>query len=102
MHQGSGQTIPELVRSIRENLENSPRALEVFNEKLFQTGYLDSEATWYERIGFHTLNQVAYHVEDGFPRISMETIPEGVGDLKYSLVLSTCSDFKVIPDPFTK
>lgn len=100
VHQDSGISLPELIDQIRSQIASCPNAIESFNEKLFQTGYLDSEAGWYRRTGFHTIKQNAYKIGSGFPRITLESVPNGVGDIKYSIVLSACSDFLVTPDPF--
>lgn len=102
VHHESGMSLPDIIRRLREFIKQSPLSLERFNEKLFKLGYLDSEASWYSRTGYHVLSQNAYLVHEGFPRISLESIPQGVGDVKFSLVLSACSDYKVTPDPFSE
>jgi hypothetical protein len=100
IHRESGISLPGLIADIRQLVQANSTTLESFNEQLFQTGYLESELTWYERTGYHVLSQNAYRIEAGFPRIMLDDIPEGVGDVKFSVVLSACSDYQINPDPF--
>lgn len=99
-HRESGKSLPALIHEIRENLHQSAHGLELFNERLFTLGYLDSESSWYEKTGYAVLSQTAYKVEADFPRIHIKDVPKGVGDVKYSIVLSSCTEFLMKNDPF--
>ncbi len=100
VHRESGKSLPVLIGEIRDILQVSASTLEHFNEQLFEMGYLDSESSWYEKTGYHVLSQKAYKITDGFPRILSSNIPIGVGDIKYSIVLSACADHLMERDPF--
>jgi hypothetical protein len=95
IHRGAGQTLPSLISDIRQALNSFPGALNTFNEKVFNYGYIDSEADHYEEEGFTALHNGTYKVEEGFPRLIQDEIPDGVGDVKYSIVLNACHDFQV-------
>ncbi len=99
-HKESGKSLPALIHEIRDNLRLTAHALELFNEQLFTLGYLDSESSWYEKTGYAVLSQKAYKVEGDFPRIRMKDIPRAVGDVKYSVVLSACTEYLMKDDPF--
>ncbi len=101
VHRESGLSLPRLIADIRQVVHANSAALENFNERLFKSGYLESESSWYEKIGYHVLAQNAYRIEAGFPRIALDDIPEGVGDVKFSVVLSSCSEYRIDPDPFS-
>jgi hypothetical protein len=100
IHKESGETLPKLIGKVEDALQDSASAVEKFNDKLFGMGYLKSEASWYEKTGYNILSQEAYEVTDGFPRISTVEIPAGVGDIKYSIVLSACTDYRMDTKPF--
>jgi len=87
-----GFSLPEIVDSVRDALADT-RARGLFEERLVAYGYLDVHAPRYERR--YTLQRMrAFQVRNGFPRIPA-TLPEGVGDLNYTIVLSACSSFEV-------
>lgn len=95
IHRESGISLPDLIGSIRGALSPVPQALEAFNNKLFLTGYLDPDSDYYYDRGYSTLRDTLYEVREGFPRLVQDSLPEGVGDVKYSIVLASCSDFAV-------
>jgi hypothetical protein len=85
--------LSELVNSIRTRISTEqPEAMEAFNEKLFSTGYLDSEIYLEHR--FALVGIQYFHVVDGFPRISPESLAHGVVNISYSVELSACSAFR--------
>jgi hypothetical protein len=98
IHRGAGQTLPSLISDIRQALNSFPAALNIFNEKVFNYGYIDSEAFQYEEEGFAPLHNSTYKVEEGFPRLTQDELPDGVGDVKYSIVLNACHDFQINTD----
>ena len=98
IHRGAGQTLPSLISDIRQALNSFPAALNTFNEKVFNYGYIDSEADYYEEEGFAPLHNGTYKVEEGFPRLKQDELPDGVGDVKYSIVLNACHDFQINTD----
>lgn len=101
IHRESGLSLPGLIANISQLVQANSTTLENFNEQLFRLGYLKSESTWYGKTGYHVLSQHAYRIEAGFPRIVLDDIPEGVGDVKFSVVLSACSEYLINPDPFS-
>ena len=98
IHRGAGQTLPSLISDIRQALNSFPAALNTFNEKVFNYGYIDSEADYYKEEGFAPLHNGTYKVEEGFPRLMQDELPDGVGDVKYSIILNACHDFQINTD----
>jgi hypothetical protein len=37
-------------------------------------------------------------VREGFPRLLQGNLPDGIGDLKYSVVVSACTPFEIKTD----
>jgi len=91
----SGETLPGLIDTIRSeiNLNNGPIA--EFELQLFKSGYLDKHRTKYESHGYSDRNERIFLVKDGFPRIIEKDLKNGVGDVKYSINLSSCLPFEV-------
>lgn len=89
-----GFNLPEIVDSVRDALSDG-QARGLFEERLIAYGYLDVHAFRYDRR--YVLQRMrAFHVRDGFPRVPA-ILPDGVGDLNYTIVLSACSTFEVDP-----
>jgi hypothetical protein len=89
-----GFSLPETVISVRNTLGDGV-ARHLFEEKLLEFGYLDIHAARYDRR--YVLQRMrAYQVRDGFPMVPA-ILPDGVGDLHYTLALSACAPFEVDP-----
>jgi len=64
-----------------------------FKTKLLQAGYFNIHRAVYENAGYQIRNEIYYLVNEGFPRIEEKGIPKGVGDVKYSIILSEYTDY---------
>lgn len=91
--QKSGETLNNIINSIIEILKTEIIALNKFKSKIYEIGYFDAQKDLYETTGYHIRQDVFYKVEKDFPRIEEKDIPLGVGDVKYSIVLSKCTPF---------
>ncbi len=83
--------LPELIKNILAKLEKNPAAIERFRGYLNQAGYLDEHEYQYVDTGYILKKEYFFRIQEGFPRII--NLPEGIGDIKYSIVLSACSDY---------
>jgi hypothetical protein len=93
----TGFSLPEIVGSIREILCTGSARI-IFEEKLLEYGYLDAHVARYgQRYLLHRLR--AFQVRAGFPRIAA-ILPDGIGDLNYSVALSACTEFEIDPEHF--
>jgi len=93
----SGETLSELIVSIRDILANTPEELEIFESMLFQSGYLDLHSENYNNKGYIVKNPNFYIVRDDFPRIIEKDLRNGVGDIRYSISVAECKHF-IIPE----
>lgn len=91
--QNSGETLNDIVNSVAEILKTETIALNKFKSKLYEVGYFDLQRNIYDAIGYHIRQDVFYKVENEFPRIEEADIRNGVGDVKYSVVISQCSGY---------
>jgi hypothetical protein len=91
--QQSGETLNQIVDAVTELLSSNFSALSQFRNKLIEGGFFDRHREFYSDIGYFLRQDIFYKVEDGFPRIEEKDIRNGVGDVKYTIVVSQCSGF---------
>ena len=89
----SGETLPDLVSRIRETLPDT--ILGKFNEGLFEVGYLDKQAELYSDTNYQVQNVIHHKVEDGFPRLQISELPDGVKGVSYEISLDAARPFQV-------
>ncbi len=85
-----GKSLPEIVDEVRVQISGIVNAEALFESLLRRAGYLDIHAILYTR-RYLVKKEEAFTVRDGFPRIT--SVAPGIGDLRYSLLLSACSPF---------
>jgi len=88
-----GDTLNDLVEWVETYLRNDVIELNSFRLKLFEVGYFDIHKPIYQDTGYNIRQESIYKVEGGFPRITENEIRNGVGDVKYSIVISDCLSF---------
>ncbi|MBE2256091.1 MAG: PD-(D/E)XK motif protein [Ignavibacteria bacterium] len=93
--QNSGETLNDIVDSVIDILRTEIIALNKFKSKVYEVGYFDLQRNLYESIGYHIRQDVFYKVEKDFPRIEENDLRVGVGDVKYSIILSPCESFSI-------
>lgn len=89
----SGETLNLIVDSIRLLLESNFVSLNKFNNKLLEAGYFENHRNKYSETGYFIRKETFYMVERDFPRIEENDIRNGVGDVKYSIVISQFSEY---------
>lgn len=95
VRQGRGETLPEMVASLRSLLEATSTANEILETLLFEAGYLDIHASRYEQHGYTIRETNYFRVERDFPRIVEADLRSGVGDVHYSIAVSECKRFGI-------
>lgn len=93
--QNSGETLNDIVDSVNAILETDALASNKFKSKIYEVGYFDLQRSLYEGKGYFIRHDAFYKVENDFPRIQESEIRVGVGDVKYSIILSQCTPFIV-------
>jgi len=88
VRQGHGESLNQIADELMSLLNGSPSAQSVFRLKLFEAGYFDHHKEYYENTGFSIRQKNVYKVTEDFPKITENMIPAGVGDVRYSVVVS--------------
>lgn len=91
--QQNGESLNQIVDSVIDLLNTDIAAQTQFRSKLLQGGYFIHHRLLYENIGYHVRQESYYTVRDSFPRIEENGIRKGVGDVKYSIILSDYADY---------
>lgn len=92
-----GQSLAEAVAALRLVLASSPAALDLFNDRLLDAGWLDAHAHRYDLLRWTVRSEHCYHVAAAFPRITEQMLPQGIGNVSYDLSLSVCEAFSIAP-----
>lgn len=87
--EGVGETLPGLISNVRTLVSIDPHAQVEFEQKLLASGYHDIHADRYST-GYSLRQTNLFEVTDGFPAITEGPLPAGVGDVHYSVAVSTC------------
>lgn len=88
VRENHGETLNDIVAEISEILSSSPAALSAFKLKLLEAGYFSHHHDEYEEKGYSIRQESIYRITDDFPKITENMIPAGVGDVRYSLIVS--------------
>lgn len=89
--------LPAFIREIRRQIQDDPIAVFHFQIKLAKYGYNEALADKYT-IGFSVSEMKFFEVKEGFPRLLQINLPNGVGDIKYSIVVAACTPFEITTD----
>ena len=86
-------TVTDAAKRVRSAIEaRNPVAVEVFEERLFATGF-DWEDDYSEQPWLVT-GEILFEVRDEFPRLTPCMIPSGVEYVSYRLALGECEDYR--------
>lgn len=89
----NGQSLSDIINNIREILNGKFGLLYKFNDYLNNLGYLDEHEKYYSKNKYIFKREYLFNIKQGFPRIVNP--PEGVGDIKYSITISSCLDYNL-------
>lgn len=93
--QNSGETLNDIADSVSKILQADAPTLNRYKSKLLEGGYFDHHKPLYETVGYVIRQEQFYQVKNDFPRIEEKDIRGGVGDVKYTIIISQCAEFAV-------
>lgn len=91
----NGESLNLLIDEVLELLNESTMASNMFKLKLLESGYYDLHRPLYEERGYTIRQENLYRISGNFPRITENQIPIGVGDVRYSIVLSESEEWRI-------
>ncbi len=92
---GNGESLNSIIDDVFEVLKENALANNLFELKLLESGYYEIHRPLYEERGYTIRQENLYRVSGNFPRITENQIPIGVGDVKYSIVLSESEEWRI-------
>lgn len=92
---GNGESLNSLIDDVSELLNDNTMASNLFKLKLLESGFYDIHRPLYEERGYTIRQENLYRVFGNFPRITENQIPIGVGDVRYSIVLSESEEWRI-------
>ena len=95
VQQKNGETLNEIIIDIIELLNADIASQTQFKSKLIQSGYFKHHKSIYENAGYQIRQENYYLVNNEFPRIEEKEIRAGVGDVKYSIIISEYANYKI-------
>lgn len=95
---GYGETLNFIIEAIFNILTENSLATNVFKIKLMESGYFDIHKNLYDDHGYTIRQENIYSVIGDFPRITEKQIPIGVGDVKYSIILTESESWRINED----
>lgn len=93
VRQDNGESLVTLIKSIQTLLTNDAITLSQFRSKLLEVGYFEYHVDLYSQTGYVIRNESYYIVSHNFPRIEEGDLRPGIGDVRYSIIISQCYDF---------
>lgn len=91
-----GVSLRGVVDELRERLRSrSDSALSMFESRLQTCGYLDVHADRYDVVRYTPRSMSHFHVREGFPRLLEGELPNGIGDVTYSIQVAICRAFEM-------
>lgn len=90
-----GENLNQLTDIILGMLTDNPGAQAQFRSRLLQAGYYSHHKPFYDKTGYHIRQTTFYSIKDGFPRLEEKDLRPGVGEVKYSIILSGFTDYAV-------
>lgn len=95
----TGQTLDELASSIRESLRDDVGALDSFDRKMIDYGYM-REIHGEQLSRFMSDRVSIFRIIEGFPRVEPASLAGEITSLNYSIDLARCDRFTVAPEDF--
>lgn len=93
----SAFTLVELVGKASDGFrEHSADDLLMFQALVKQIGYGEKEKE--AHVPYTISDRTFYELREGFPRITVDSLPHGVTECRYSIDLNLCSDFITTPN----
>ena len=82
-------TLNTIVEEIYSILGHNKLLGNILKRKLISAGYFEHHQPIYQNMSFLIREEDFYKIKDSFPRIEEKDLLKGVGDVKYSIILTS-------------
>ncbi|MCA1788733.1 MAG: PD-(D/E)XK motif protein [Thioalkalivibrio sp.] len=89
----SGESLGELVSAVRTRL--GPATLPAFDDRLAECGLMIADGNMYPTPKYTVRERCLFCVREGFPRLTLNDLPNGVEDVRYAVSVAACTPFAV-------
>ncbi|WP_336126837.1 PD-(D/E)XK motif protein [Mesoflavibacter sp. CH_XMU1422-2] len=90
----NGISLNSVVDNIRDKISNNSATLKYFNEKLQSANYFEEDRDNYD-IQYGVKTRSLYQVNDSFPKLTNENLPQGIYNTSYYIENSAIEDYRV-------
>ena len=91
-----GESLPDLVDRLRTSIQTQDvSALDRFNAKVIEGGYLDLHSELYSGTRYRHRQTRFFKVANAFPRIVTTDLRDGIAECSYAVLLSACAPYEV-------
>ncbi|TWH58388.1 putative PD-(D/E)XK family protein DUF4420 [Desulfitobacterium sp. LBE] len=95
----SGETLEDIVKGIEDYIQGEEAACSLFKDKIFGCG-LGSPYIGNYTARYIVKEHAFFNIAEGFPRILSGNLPNGLGDISYSLEISACASYGISEQEF--
>jgi hypothetical protein len=85
---GNDNSLNQIVYELFSFIGDDKLFSNILNRKLISVGYFKHHESYYENVSYLVRGEDFYSVAEKFPRIEEKELMKGVGDVKYSIVLT--------------
>lgn len=93
-----GQSLNDMIDTLLNKLSTSPGLQNQLRLKLYQVGYQPIHRALYDTPTYAVRQEQVYGVGDGFPRLQLSDLPNGVSAVRYAITLTACQPFAADSD----
>jgi hypothetical protein len=91
----SCESLGELIAAIDAKLAANDFASNLFRDRLLDAGWNAADAAAYKESRFFVRSSTCYRVSEGFPRITSDDFPAGVGSVTYTVEVAAAEPFRI-------
>jgi hypothetical protein len=95
-----GESLADVIEGIASAITTNSEAVAHFAKCLQNIGYTHTKDNYKTR--YQIRDEKYFKVTEGFPRITEDVVPEGVGDVTYSISVAGCAPFEVLEEQVLK
>ena len=94
-----GESLQSLILEILSEIESN-RSKTLFFQRLYNLGYSTEQGELYLSPKYQIRNQYIFSVSENFPRITEESLMQGISNVRYRVSIDYCLDYQITKEKF--